>query len=100
MGEREWSPLRLDGDLHAAGLHGLVTAEQMREWLNTLRQRGNRPATVNTRYRGVCAFYKWLRKEGKVRENPLERIEPPGVPETVQPYYVLLGLVGKTYLAF
>jgi site-specific recombinase XerD len=48
---------------------------------------GNKPATVNTRYRGVYAFYKWLCHEGEVRENPLKRIEPPHVPETVQPYY-------------
>ena len=64
-----------------------ATAEHIREWLNALRQRGNKPATVNTRYRGAYAFYKWLRTEGEVRENPLERIEPPNVPETVQPYY-------------
>jgi site-specific recombinase XerD len=64
-----------------------ATAEHIREWLNALRQRGNKPATVDTRYRGVYAFYKWLRTEGEVRENPLERIEPPRVPETVQPYY-------------
>lgn len=64
-----------------------ATAEHIREWLNGLRDRGNKPATVNTRYRGVHAFYKWLVKEGEVRENPLTRIEPPQVPETVQPYY-------------
>ena len=64
-----------------------ATAEHIREWLNALRQRGNKPATVNTRYRGVYAFYKWLRKEGEVRENPLDRIEPPRLPDTVQPYY-------------
>jgi site-specific recombinase XerD len=64
-----------------------ATAEHVREWFNALRRRGNKPATVNTRYRGVSAFYKWLRAEGEVRENPLERIEPPHVPETVQPYY-------------
>jgi site-specific recombinase XerD len=64
-----------------------ATAEHIREWFNSLRRRGNKPATVNTRYRGVYAFYKWLRTEGEVRENPLQRIEPPNVPETVQPYY-------------
>jgi len=64
-----------------------ATAEHIREWLSELRQRGNKPATVNTRYRGVYAFYKWLLKEGEVSENPLCRIEPTRVPETVQPYY-------------
>ena len=64
-----------------------ATAEHVREWLNELRNRGNKPATVNTRYRGVHAFYKWLVEEGELRENPLTRIQPPRVPETVQPYY-------------
>src|SRR3990170_8037676 len=64
-----------------------ATAEHVREWLSELRNRGNKPATVNTRYRGVHAFYKWLVEEGEVRENPLARIQPPQVPETVQPYY-------------
>ena len=63
-----------------------ATAEHIREWLSDLRERGNKPATVNTRYRGVHAFYKWLVQEGEVRENPLARIQPPRVPETVQPY--------------
>lgn len=72
-----------------------ATAEHIREWLTELRERGNRPSTVNTRYRGVYAFYRWLVREAEVRDNPLDRIEPPRVPETVQPYYqpVVLQLV-------
>ena len=64
-----------------------ATAEHLREWFIALRERGNKPSTVNTRYRGVRAFYKWLLKEGEVPENPLTPIEPPKVPETVQPDY-------------
>ncbi len=37
-----------------------VTAEHLREWLNHLRERGNKPATVNTRYRAANGFFKWL----------------------------------------
>lgn len=84
-----------------------ATAEHVREWLNELRNRGNKPATVNTRYRGVHAFYKWLVEEGEVRENPLARIQPPRVPETVQPYYtpedvrlVLKSLRGRRIRGF
>jgi len=75
--------------LHKGGFPTLTqaTAEHLREWFTALRERANKPATVNTRYRGVHAFYKWLLKEGEVRENPLTPIEPPKVPETVQPYY-------------
>ena len=63
-----------------------VSAEHLREWLNDLRSRGNKPSTVNTRYRAANAFFKWLISEGERQDNPLERIEPPHVPETVQPY--------------
>jgi site-specific recombinase XerD len=64
-----------------------VTAEHLREWLSDLRARGNKPSTVNTRYRAANAFFKWLISEGEARDNPLDRIAPPQVPETVQPYY-------------
>lgn len=64
-----------------------VTAEHLREWLSDLRSRGNKPSTVNTRYRAAFAFFKWLIGEGERQDNPLARIEPPQVPETVQPYY-------------
>ena len=33
------------------------------------------------------AFYKWLRAEGEVTENPVDRISPPRVPESIQPHY-------------
>jgi site-specific recombinase XerD len=64
-----------------------ATSEHLREWLNGLRAKGNRPSTVNTRYRGAHAFYKWLVEEGETKENPLQRIAPPSIPESVQPYY-------------
>ena len=66
-----------------------ATAEHLREWLSELRAKGNKPATVNTRYRGAYAFYKWLLQEGELQNNPLDRIAPPSVPETVQPYYTV-----------
>ena len=65
----------------------LATAEHLREWLNALRDKGNKPATVNTRYRAVHRFYEWLRSEGEAQENPMARIEPPRVPDVVQPHY-------------
>jgi site-specific recombinase XerD len=64
-----------------------ATPEHLREWLSDLRSRGNKPATVNTRYRGARALYKWLLQEGEIQDNPLDRISPPRVPESVQDYY-------------
>jgi site-specific recombinase XerD len=70
-----------------------VTAEHLREWLSELRARGNKPATVNTRYRAASSFFNWLVSEGEIRENPLVRIEPPRIPESVQPFYSTEQLV-------
>jgi site-specific recombinase XerD len=42
----------------AAGGYALITnvsAEHLREWLGDLRSRGNKPSTVNTRYRAANA---------------------------------------------
>jgi site-specific recombinase XerD len=79
-----------------------VNAEHLREWLGELRERGNRPATVSTRYHAANTFFNWLVAEGERTDNPLSRIGPPRVPETVQPYYsaddvqrVLKGLQGR-----
>ncbi len=74
---------QLSAFLKGGGFPPMVgaSAEHIREWLNALRERGNKPATVNTRYRAASAFYQWLVKEGEVRENPVARIEPPRVPE-------------------
>lgn len=75
-----------------------MSSEHAREWLNSLRERGNKPATVNTRYRAANAFYGWLLKEGEIRQNPLDPIEPPRIADTVQPYYTAddLNLVLKS----
>jgi site-specific recombinase XerD len=47
-----------------------VTAEHIREWLTALRERGNKPATVNTRYRAANAFFGWLKKAGRDSGKP------------------------------
>ena len=75
--------------LHSGGFPPVerATAEHLREWLGEMRSRGNKPATVNTRYRGAKAFYKWLLSEGEITQNPLDPIQPPRVPETTQPHY-------------
>ncbi len=71
------------------GMPGLteVTTEHLREWFNDLYQRGNKPATVSVRYRAMQQFFKWLVTEGERKDNPLERVAPPKVPEELQPDY-------------
>ena len=44
-----------------------------------------KPATASNRYRGLQAFFRWLREEGEVKANPMEHMKPPRIPETPPP---------------
>jgi site-specific recombinase XerD len=44
-----------------------------------------KPATAHNRYRGCHAFFRWLVEEGELRENPMERMKPPRLPEEPPP---------------
>ena len=44
-----------------------------------------KPATAHNRYRGCHAFFRWLIEEGEVRDNPMERMKPPRLPEEPPP---------------
>ena len=43
------------------------------------------PATVSLRYRSIKRFWGWVTEEGEVERNPMERMEPPRVPEVPVP---------------
>lgn len=64
-----------------------VTAEHLREYFNSMYQRGLQNSTVSIHYRALQQFYKWLVSEGELRENPLARIPPPRVEEKIQAHY-------------
>lgn len=73
----------------AKGMPGLtnLAREHVGAWMDELRSSDNKLATIQTRYRGASAFYKWLivdADEG-VRESPFAHIRPPRVPEEVRP---------------
>ncbi len=41
--------------------------------------------TAHNRYRGCHAFFRWLLEEGEIRDNPMERMKPPRLPEEPPP---------------
>ena len=47
-----------------------------------LDERKLKSSTVNNRYRGLQAFFKWLEEEGDVPESPMTRMKPPKIDET------------------
>jgi len=68
------------------GLPSTVTRADVQEFLADLLSRW-RPATAQTRYKGVKAFFRWLVTEGEMERSPLEGTPGPAVPE--QPPEVL-----------
>jgi len=44
-----------------------------------------KPATANNRYRGLQSFFKWLQKEGQIKDSPMGNMKPPKVPEEPPP---------------
>ena len=68
-----------------------MSTEHVREFLGDMQER-NAPSTVNQRYRSLKRFYRWLVEEGEIRENPMLRIKPPKVPDTIKEHYGTEGL--------
>ena len=87
------------------GLPGLATMDRnvIRHWLTSLHQRGNKPATVSVRYRSLNRFFNWVVTEEERTDNPMDKVEPPKIPSTIQAYYsphdvetVIKGIGGAT----
>jgi site-specific recombinase XerD len=64
-----------------------LTTEHLREFLLSLYERGNSPATIANRYRSLQQLYRWLVEEGERPDNPMSRIPPPKVPDKILPHY-------------
>ncbi|MCL4553369.1 MAG: tyrosine-type recombinase/integrase [Candidatus Marsarchaeota archaeon] len=79
----------LSGFCRVHGMPSLanLTAEHVREFLADLVAHNNKPASVHARYRALTRFFKWMVGEGERRDNPMEKISPPRIPETIQPHY-------------
>ena len=65
----------------------VMVNDHVRHWLSSLHQIGNKPASVHVRYRSVNRFFKWCVKEGEREDNPVDYIDPPRLPQVIQPFY-------------
>jgi site-specific recombinase XerD len=65
----------------------VMDKDHVRHWLLSLYENENKPATVHVRYRSINRFFKWCIKEGERQDNPVDCIDPPRLPEVIQPYY-------------
>lgn len=71
------------------GLPSLATMDRthVRHWLTSLHQKGNKPATVSVRYCSLNRFFNWCVSEEERHDNPMDRVDPPKIPDTIQAYY-------------
>ena len=71
------------------GLPNLATLDRthVRHWLTSLHQKGNKPATVSVRYRSLSRFFNWCVEEDEREDNPMDRVDSPRIPDTIQAYY-------------
>ena len=71
------------------GRSGLATMDRnvIRQWLTSLHRNGNKPATVSMRYRSLNRFSNWCVAEDERPDNPMDRVDPPKIPDGIQAYY-------------
>jgi site-specific recombinase XerD len=79
----------LSGFARDQGMPGLAEMDTnvVRHWLMSLHKRGNKPGGISVRYRAVKRFFKWAVQEEERDANPMDRIDPPRIPNEIQPYY-------------
>ncbi len=61
-----------------------ITREHLEAFITNLLDRW-KPATANNRFRGLQALFKWLKDEGEIRQDPMDNMRPPKVPEYAPP---------------
>ena len=47
--------------------------------VHLLEDRKLASTTVNNRYRGLMAYFKWMTEEGDIKESPMARMRPPQI---------------------
>jgi integrase/recombinase XerC len=65
---------------HAHGSRSNHPREQVESFIEDLLARW-KPATANTQYRSLQAFWKWAVAESEVSESPMRNMRPPKIPE-------------------
>ncbi len=62
-----------------------ITREHIESFLVGQFERGNKPSTVATRYKGLRVFFTWLADEGELTESPMRNMKPPAIPDEPVP---------------
>lgn len=77
---------RLGSHLLAQGIHDPAEVNRAHiEAFLTEQLARLAPATVNSRYRALQQWFKWLEVEEEITANPMRHTRPPSVPESLVP---------------
>lgn len=63
-----------------------VTTRDLRRFLMAEERRGNKPATLASKISKLTTFFDWLQRERIIRENPMDLIDAPRIPEPPPKY--------------
>lgn len=65
------------GGLGHSGMAGDVSSHDVRAWIVSMMQGGLSPVTVHRKISALRVFFRYLRKEGKITGNPMDRVVVP-----------------------
>jgi integrase/recombinase XerC len=65
------------GGLGHSGMAGDVTSQDVRAWIVSLMQGGIAPVTVHRKISTLRIFFRYLRKEGEISGNPMDKVVVP-----------------------
>lgn len=58
-----------------------ITREHIEHFQAEQFERGLKPSTVATRYKGLRVFFAWLVDDGELTESPMRKMSPPAIPD-------------------
>ncbi len=65
------------GGLGHSGMAVDVTSHEVRAWIVSLMQRGISPVTIHRKISALRIFFRYLRKEGEISSNPMDKVIVP-----------------------
>lgn len=62
-----------------------VGRPDIEDFLVSLREAGNAPATISQRFRSLQQFWRWLEEEEEIEANPMRGLRRPRIPDVPPP---------------
>jgi len=62
---------------------GCITSHHIRAWIVSMMDRGINPSSVHRKISCLRVFYRWMRKEGILKNDPLEKVVLPKQKKTL-----------------